>query len=229
MSVESVKNDYSKTELQKVVKQNVDKVLAAKNATEDFDLGAVEMISSVVEEMVEGIDEAAEQLAETEDTKFVKADERVVASEFDTVNSAMAWGIKVADDDSHGYSMGSDRWGEPNYDCSSLVISAYEAAGLPVRENGAYNTESMKDAFLATGEFEWIPGPVDTSSLQPGDLLLNEASHVEMYVGNGNTLGAHDDFDYGVGDSAGNEINVAPLEMSWWTPDGVLRYTGPQA
>ena len=229
MSVESVKNEYSKTELQKIAQQKASNVLDAKSATEEFDVSALEGITAVVEEMVEGVNEAMEKTSETVDTKFVKADERVVASEYDTVNSAMAWGIKVADDDSHGYSMGSDRWGDPNYDCSSLVISAYEAAGLPVRENGAGNTQTMRDAFLATGEFEWIPGPIDTSSLQPGDLLLNEANHVEMYVGNGNTLGAHDDFDGGVGDSAGNEINIAPLEMSWWYPDGILRYTGPQS
>ena len=45
--------------------------------------------------------------------------------------SALSWAIKIANDPSHGYSQAS-RWGNPDYDCSSFVISAYKAAGVPI-------------------------------------------------------------------------------------------------
>ena len=40
-----------------------------------------------------------------------------------------------AGDPAHGYDQTS-RWG-PDYDCSSLVISAYEQASVPVKSCGA--------------------------------------------------------------------------------------------
>ena len=159
----------------------------------------------------------------SEGTVFLTKDGRLVVSKSNTVNDAMAWALKTADDDSIGYSQAT-RWGDPNYDCSSLVISAYEAAGIPVKENGATYTGNMRDAFLATGQFEWIPGDPDPNSLQPGDIVLNEANHVEMYVGNGQTIGAHDNFDGCDGDSSGSEINVSGYYSYPW--NGVLRYVG---
>ncbi len=159
----------------------------------------------------------------SEATYFVMADGRVVASNSNLVNGAIAWAIKTADDNSIGYSQGT-RWGNPNYDCSSFVISAYEAAGVPVMENGATYTGNMRDAFLATGQFEWIPGDPDPSTLQPGDIVLNEGDHVEMYVGNGQNIGAHSDWDGYDGDSSGGEVNISGYYSYPW--NGVLRYTG---
>ena len=40
--------------------------------------------------------------------------------------NACAWARAIAYDDAHGYDQGS-RWG-PDYDCSSLVITAYRAS-----------------------------------------------------------------------------------------------------
>ena len=138
-----------------------------------------------------------------------------------TIQAAMDWAIAVAADDTHGYSQ-STRYGNPNYDCSSLVISAWEAAGVPVEEAGAGYTGNMRSAFTNVG-FEWIPGNPNMDDLQPGDVLLNENSHTEMYVGNGMNVGAHSNYDGSDGDSSGNEINVQEYHGSW---DGVLRYTG---
>ena len=42
------------------------------------------------------------------------------------VESAVQWAIGIANDNSHGYDQGS-RWG-PDYDCSSLLITAYQQA-----------------------------------------------------------------------------------------------------
>lgn len=57
---------------------------------------------------------------------------------------------KIATDDSHGYSQDS-RWGNPDYDCSSLVIQAWEQAGVPVKTAGATYTGNMYNIFLKWG------------------------------------------------------------------------------
>ena len=138
------------------------------------------------------------------------------------VQSAIDWALAIAADDSHGYSQ-STRWGNPNYDCSSLVISAWEAAGIPVKEAGAGYTGNMRSAFTSLG-FIWIPGDPDVNSLQPGDILLSESHHTEMYIGDGMNVGAHGNSDGRDGDSSGNEINVSRFHSFPW--DGVLRYVG---
>ena len=70
------------------------------------------------------------------------------------IESAIEWAVNIANDPSHGYDQ-INRWG-PNYDCSSLAISAYEVAGLPIRENGGSYTGNMKAAFTKCG-FKAIP------------------------------------------------------------------------
>ena len=48
---------------------------------------------------------------------------------------ALQWMLDIAADNSHGYSQ-VNRWG-PDYDCSSMVIQAWENAGVPVKSAGA--------------------------------------------------------------------------------------------
>ena len=43
-----------------------------------------------------------------------------------------------------------NRWG-PDYDCSSLLITAWQQAGVKVKDAGAWNTNSMYNAFLKSG------------------------------------------------------------------------------
>lgn len=140
------------------------------------------------------------------------------------VQSAMEWAIAVAADDTHGYSQ-KTRYGNPNYDCSSFVISAYEAAGVPVKEAGAGYTGNMRSSFTKVG-FEWIPGNPSVEDLQPGDVLLNESTHTEMYIGNGLNVGAHGDKDGKNGDSSGKELCVTRYSGPW---EGVLRYVGNES
>lgn len=139
-----------------------------------------------------------------------------------TIQSAMDWALATAADDSHGYSQ-QTRNGNPNYDCSSFVIAAYEAAGIPVKEAGAGYTGNMRKSFTKVG-FEWIPGNPKMEDLLPGDVLLSENSHTEMYIGNGKNVGAHGDMDGINGDSSGRELCVSDYPKRSW--DGVLRYTG---
>lgn len=141
----------------------------------------------------------------------------------EAVKKALSTAFEIAQDDTHGYSQ-KTRYGNPNYDCSSFVITCWESAGTGVKsEHKAKTTWNMKKAFLESGYFEWIPGTQTVETLQPGDVLLNQKQHTEMYIGNGMMVGAHGDMDGANGDGNGREIGVCPYSGKW---EGVLRYKG---
>lgn len=90
----------------------------------------------------------------------------------------------IAMDDSHGYDQ-QYRWNERgDFDCSSLVITALESAGIPVRSYGATYTGNLYDACIKCG-FTDVTNKVNLttgSGLQNGDILLNHAHHVAVYA-----------------------------------------------
>ena len=137
---------------------------------------------------------------------------------------ALDWALETAKDNTHGYSQ-ANRWG-PDFDCSSFIISAYENAGLKVKEAGASYTGNMRDAFEKCGFGAYPRQPV--SRLEPGDVLLNEKHHAVMYIGNGKVVAARssDGFPQS-GDQSSREICIQDY-YDW--PDGgwdcILRY-GP--
>ena len=134
---------------------------------------------------------------------------------------ALDWAKQIAADDAYGYSQAS-RWGETKqYDCSSFVISAYKNAGIDC--GGATVTSNMRAEMTQHG-FEWIPGNPSVDDLQPGDIVLDEDAHTEMYAGDGKLVGAHDNYNGGTGDPSGREISVKDYYSHPW--DGILRYTG---
>ena len=115
---------------------------------------------------------------------------------------AVEWATKVANDPSHGYDQ-ANRWGT-DYDCSSLVISAYKAAGVPLSctFTGNMRSDMLMNGFVTVG--------IDKASgigLQPGDVLLNEAHHTAMYVGDGYV----------------NDANYKPLAV-YTHPDVIANY-----
>ena len=77
-------------------------------------------------------------------------DERVATA-------AALWAVGIANDDTHGYDQ-VNRWGSEykpsDFDCSSLVISAFEKQGLPIKKNGGTYTGNMRDAFKRCGFIE---------------------------------------------------------------------------
>ena len=140
----------------------------------------------------------------------------------DVVERAISWAVAIANDNSHGYSQQS-RWG-PDYDCSSLVIAAFKNAGVDT--GTATYTGNMRSQFTAHG-FQWIPWSSigGTSNLQRGDILLNERTHTEIYLGNNQNVGAHSNRGYPqTGDQTGTEVSVSGYYYHPW--DGVLRYAG---
>lgn len=134
---------------------------------------------------------------------------------------AMEWAKKIAADDDYGYSQAS-RWGETKqYDCSSFVIAAYKEAGIDT--GGASYTGNMRSEMTKHG-FQWIPGNPSLEDLEPGDIVLDEDAHTEMYIGDGKLIGAHDNYNGDVGDPSGNEIDIGDYYNHPW--DGILRYVG---
>lgn len=140
--------------------------------------------------------------------------------------------INIANDNSHGYSQ-VNRWGE-DYDCSSLVITVVENAGIPVKsKGGATYTGNMLSAFKRCG-FTDVTNRVNLATgagLIRGDILLNRTHHTEIYIGNGRNVGAHSSETGGVtgqtGDQTGKEICTNAYYNYPWT--NVLRYTDESA
>ena len=122
--------------------------------------------------------------------------------------AAVATAIRIAKDDTHGYSQ-LNRQG-PDYDCSSLVLYCYSSAGA--NTNGATYTGNMRDCLRAAG---WQVLPAGTE-LQPGDILLNNLHHTAIYIGNGQIVEAFGDEFGGIGhgaksgDQTGREIRITP-------------------
>ena len=141
---------------------------------------------------------------------------------------AVTWAIRIANDPAHGYDQ-DNRWG-PDYDCSSLVISAWQQAGVPVKTKGATYTGNMKSVFLSCG-FKDVTSKVNLSTgsgMKRGDVLLNIASHTVMHIGNGQVVSASKNENNGYhggkpGDQSGKEIKLQSYYNFPW--DCVLRYT----
>ena len=125
----------------------------------------------------------------------------------------MQWALEIAADDSHGYSQ-RNRNGNPDYDCSSLVYYSLYNTGWPIASicPYAFATGSMDSVLTQLGFQKITFSNGDYSSLVAGDILLREG-HTEIYIGNGQTVGAHCDEVGGIvgaqgGDQTGQEISV---------------------
>lgn len=144
-----------------------------------------------------------------------------------TVEKAVSWAQHIAADPRHGYDQ-LMRWG-PDYDCSSLVISAFEFAGVPVKTGGAVYTGNMKKVFLQHG-FRDVTSSVDLATGRGcvrGDVLLNEVKHTALYLGDGRIVHASANENYKAtggqtGDQTGGEICERSYYNSPW--DCILRY-----
>ena len=142
------------------------------------------------------------------------------------IDKAVAWAVAIANDDSHGYDQG-DRWG-PDYDCSSLVIQAYEQAGVPVKAAGASYTGNMCSAFIKAG-FADVTKQITLKTgagLKKGDVLWR-TGHTEMMISATQRVGAHSSETggkYGAeGDQTGKEIDIRSYGGTWTR---VLRLPG---
>lgn len=141
------------------------------------------------------------------------------------IDKAINWAVSIANDNSHGYDQ-LHRWG-PDYDCSSLLISAWQQAGVPVQANGATYTGNMKNVFVKCG-FEAIKFSRSVS-LKRGDVLLNEKHHTAMYIGDGKVVMASiNEQGKAVGGRTGDQTGREILTCNYYVPsygwDYILRY-----
>ncbi|MGN0270520.1 MAG: NlpC/P60 family protein [Candidatus Weimeria sp.] len=142
---------------------------------------------------------------------------------------ATRWMEDKARDNSHGYDQ-TWRWGEKeDYDCSAAVISAWQAAGVPVKDNGATFTGNMYKVFMKCG-FKDVTAQVDIKTgkgLRRGDVLLRKGKHTAMYCGGGKEVEASIN-ELGkarggkTGDQTGREFLIRSYRNYPW--DCVLRY-----
>lgn len=137
------------------------------------------------------------------------------------IEAAVAWAERIARDNSHGYSQ-YNRWG-PDYDCSSLVISALEQAGIPAKSKGATFTGNMPNVLISLG-FHNVTRNVNLSTgagLQRGDILWSQ-SHTGFYCGGGQLVHASIDENGTIvgktpGDQTGKEICIRSYYNKPWT------------
>ena len=140
------------------------------------------------------------------------------------IEKAVNWIIGIANDNTHGYDQGS-RW-SPDYDCSSLVISAWKQAGvnLTCTYTGNMYANMVNKGFSdITSQVNLATG----SGLVRGDVLLNVSSHTAMYIGNGQICEATGNESGGIiggqtGDQTGREICINSYRNYPW--NYVLRY-----
>ena len=108
-------------------------------------------------------------------------------------------------------------------------ITAFQQAGIPVKDNGATYTGNMWMSFLKTG-FADVTAEVNLrtgAGLMRGDVLLNEAHHTALYIGEGMEAEASINEQGGAvggepGDQTGKEVLIRPFRNYPW--DMVLRY-----
>lgn len=138
--------------------------------------------------------------------------------------------LEIANDSKYGYSQKppSGRWG-PDFDCSSLMYFIADKAGYPVGTGGdkVRFTGTMLKDFEKAG-FQILPfANVGVSDLKIGDILLNLALHAEVYVGDGQSVGAVSSETGGFvgeeGDQTTHEIEKHPVTTFNKEWDYVLR------
>lgn len=140
--------------------------------------------------------------------------------------SAMRW---AADSNQVGYSQSdraslkpSDFFGSGKYntDCSALVITALKYAGFDT--GGASYTGNMSANLTARGWKRISP----TSALKAGDILLNDANHVAVWLGDclaQASIDEHGGIAGGArGDQTGSEVNTRSFYSYPW--DCILRH-----
>lgn len=147
------------------------------------------------------------------------------------IESAIQFMEDTARDNSHGYCQ-THRWGaDGDYDCSALVITAWERAGVKVKTAGATYTGNMYSVFTKKG-FKDVTSSVNLATgagLKRGDVLLNDNHHTAMYCGNGKEVEASIN-EKGTatggkpGDQTGREILIRSYRNYPWKH--VLRYVG---
>jgi len=144
------------------------------------------------------------------------------------VRAMIAWALEIAEDDSHGYSQ-SHRFG-PNYDCSSFVSTALMEGGFGLKD---YVFPS--DMVEILPDYGFVVYKRGETEPRRGDILVRPHVHVEICMGNGECVSAHQDSDWRSGDGNGHEIEYRRADSDYVCPfcqneeyTYILRYEGTE-
>ena len=172
--------------------------------------------------------------------KFKDGQSSSSPSQQTAAHAAAVWAKGIADNtvtyngfSDHGYDQ-AYRWGERgDFDCSSLVITAYDVVkpSLALKANGANYTGNMRSVMISRG-FQDVTSQINLSTgsgLLEGDVLINTVHHAAIYVGDGQLVQASiNEFRSTTGgksgDQSGSEINIHQYYNYPWNT--VLRYDG---
>lgn len=143
------------------------------------------------------------------------------------VEAMIAWALETAADDTHGYSR-FERFG-PNYDCSSFVSTALMEGGFEL------DTYLFPDQMVdVLPEFGFVLYEKGETEPQRGDILVQPFVHVEICMGGGDCVSAHQDYDDGPEDTTGHEIEYRRADDPCECPfckyeeyEFILRYEPP--
>lgn len=147
----------------------------------------------------------------------------------ETIEKAISWMEKTAKDPKHGYDQ-IYRWGQKgDYDCSAAVITAWDKAGVDLKDDGATYTGNLVQALLKN-DFKEVTSKVNTKTgegLKRGDILFAKGHHVAMYCGNGKEVEASINEKGKAtggkpGDQTGREFLIRTYRNYPWT--NVYRY-----
>lgn len=113
---------------------------------------------------------------------------------------------KIADDDTHGYSM-ANRNG-PDYDCTSFIYYSLKNVGILDDDDPVFSYDERE--VLTKNGFTEIPFSID--ALQVGDILESDGHTTTIYSIEGDTIkeiAARNNYDGVTGDSSGKEISIS--------------------
>lgn len=119
------------------------------------------------------------------------------------INTAIAWAVSIAQDDTHGYDQ-QYRLG-PDYDCSSFVSTALHNGGYNISPSNT--TSTLNSVLRANGFYDcsppWVKGDIHLKVGQHVCMSINSSQIVEASINEyGTTTGGQ------TGDQTGQEIWV---------------------
>lgn len=112
------------------------------------------------------------------------------------MSKAISWAVMIANNKGYGYSEAARTTGWAKYqsdptcstqcgyfDCSSLVAAALTEAGY-FKTNPEFDTLNEGQYLQQAGFTQVATSATTSANLQPGDILINQADHTAIYIGN---------------------------------------------
>ena len=106
---------------------------------------------------------------------------------------------------------------------SRLIADEDYAQAARVADTIDWKRVRIKHSYRKNGRTRYYYTNPKVSQLKRGDIVLNCACHIQIHVGKGFDVGAHNNYDGRTGDSSGREVSV---NYSWTGYNEVYRYYG---